>query len=30
MSSHSSGTLKLDKTTCTACHGREFHCLGCH
>lgn len=30
MSAHSSGTLKLDKTTCTVCHGRDFRCLGCH
>jgi hypothetical protein len=30
MSAHSSGTLNLNKTTCTVCHGREFHCLGCH
>ena len=20
----------LDKTGCAVCHGREFHCLGCH
>ncbi len=20
----------LDKTTCAVCHGRKFHCLGCH
>jgi hypothetical protein len=27
---HSSGKLKLDKTTCTVCHGRAFTCMGCH
>lgn len=27
---HSRGTLKLDKTTCAVCHGREFTCMGCH
>ncbi len=30
MSGHSSGKLNLDKTTCVACHGRNFRCLGCH
>ena len=30
MSSHTSGKLNLDKTTCVACHGRNFRCLGCH
>jgi hypothetical protein len=30
MSAHSSGTLKLDKSSCAVCHGKEFHCLGCH
>lgn len=29
-SSHSSGKLNLDKTTCAGCHGRRFTCLGCH
>ena len=29
-SNHSSGRLKLDKTTCAVCHGRRFTCLGCH
>ena len=27
---HTSGKLDLDKTTCAACHGRRFTCLGCH
>ncbi|HYW48266.1 MAG TPA: cytochrome c3 family protein [Bryobacteraceae bacterium] len=27
---HSSGKLKLDKTTCAVCHGRTFTCMGCH
>lgn len=27
---HTSGKLKLDKTTCAVCHGREFTCMGCH
>ena len=27
---HSSGKLKLDKTTCAICHGRTFRCMGCH
>ena len=30
MSAHSSPDAKLDKASCTICHGREFHCLGCH
>ena len=30
LSSHTSGKLNLDKTTCTVCHGRSFRCLGCH
>jgi hypothetical protein len=30
LSSHTSGKLNLDKTTCTVCHGRNFRCLGCH
>ncbi|HUA57814.1 MAG TPA: cytochrome c3 family protein [Verrucomicrobiae bacterium] len=30
MSSHSTGKLGLDLTTCTVCHGREFRCMGCH
>ncbi len=30
MSAHSSGTMNLDKATCTVCHGRNFRCLGCH
>ncbi len=29
-SSHSSGKLNLDKTSCATCHGRRFTCLGCH
>jgi len=27
---HTTGKLQLDKTTCAACHGRRFTCLGCH
>ncbi len=27
---HSSGKLRLDKTTCAVCHGRTFTCMGCH
>jgi hypothetical protein len=30
MSAHSSGTLNLDKASCTVCHGTNFRCLGCH
>ena len=30
MDIHTSGKLALDKTTCAVCHGRKFHCLGCH
>jgi hypothetical protein len=30
MDTHTSGKLALDKTTCAVCHGRKFHCLGCH
>ena len=30
MSAHSAGNLKLDKASCTACHGTNFRCLGCH
>jgi len=30
MSSHSSGTMNLDKASCTICHGTNFRCLGCH
>ena len=30
MDAHSSGKLKLDKTTCAVCHGRSFTCRGCH
>jgi len=30
MDAHSSGKLKLDKTTCAVCHGRTFTCRGCH
>ena len=30
LDSHTSGKLNLDKTTCAVCHGRRFHCLGCH
>lgn len=27
---HSRPTEKLDKPSCTVCHGRRFTCLGCH
>jgi hypothetical protein len=27
---HTTGKLGLDKTTCAACHGKRFTCLGCH
>jgi len=27
---HTTGKLDLDKTTCAACHGKRFTCLGCH
>jgi predicted CXXCH cytochrome family protein len=30
LDTHTSGKLGLDKTTCAVCHGRRFHCLGCH
>lgn len=30
LDTHTSGKLGLDKTTCAVCHGRTFHCLGCH
>ena len=30
LDTHTSGKLSLDKTTCAVCHGRTFHCLGCH
>ena len=30
MDAHSSGKMKLDKTTCAVCHGRQFTCMGCH
>jgi hypothetical protein len=30
LDSHTTGKLKLDKTTCAVCHGRRFTCLGCH
>jgi hypothetical protein len=30
MSAHSGGKLKLDKASCTVCHGTNFRCLGCH
>lgn len=30
LDTHTSGRLGLDKTTCAVCHGRKFHCLGCH
>jgi predicted CXXCH cytochrome family protein len=27
---HNRNKEKLDRTTCAVCHGKEFHCLGCH
>jgi hypothetical protein len=27
---HTSGKLKLDKSSCAVCHGRTFTCQGCH
>ena len=27
---HSSGKLRLDKSTCAVCHGKTFTCMGCH
>lgn len=30
MDTHSTGKLRLDKTTCAVCHGRSFTCMGCH
>ena len=30
LDTHTSGKLGFDKTTCAICHGRKFHCLGCH
>lgn len=30
LDTHTSGKLPLDKTSCAICHGRKFHCLGCH
>jgi len=30
LDTHNSGKVKFDKTTCAVCHGRRFHCLGCH
>ncbi len=30
LDTHTSGKLKLDKSTCAVCHGRRFTCLGCH
>jgi predicted CXXCH cytochrome family protein len=27
---HSSRKMKMDKTTCLPCHGRNFGCMGCH
>jgi hypothetical protein len=30
LDTHTSGKLGFDKTTCAVCHGRHFHCLGCH
>jgi hypothetical protein len=30
LDSHTSGAVKLDKSSCAVCHGRKFRCLGCH
>ena len=30
LDTHTSGKLALDKSSCAVCHGRKFHCLGCH
>jgi hypothetical protein len=30
LDTHTSGKLGFDKTTCAVCHGKKFHCLGCH
>ena len=30
LDTHTSGKLGFDKATCAVCHGRKFHCLGCH
>jgi hypothetical protein len=30
LDTHTSGKIQFDKTTCAVCHGRKFHCLGCH
>lgn len=30
LDSHTTGKLKLDKSSCAVCHGRKFTCLGCH
>jgi hypothetical protein len=30
LDTHTSGKLSFDKTSCAVCHGRKFHCLGCH
>ena len=30
LDTHTSGKLGFDKATCAVCHGRHFHCLGCH
>jgi hypothetical protein len=30
LDTHTSGKLGLDKAACAVCHGRHFHCLGCH
>jgi hypothetical protein len=30
LDTHTGGKLGLDLTTCAVCHGRKFHCLGCH
>jgi hypothetical protein len=30
LDTHTTGTLGFDKPTFAVCHGRKFHCLGCH
>ena len=30
LDTHTTGKLGLDETTCAVCHGRHFHCMGCH
>jgi hypothetical protein len=30
LDTHTTGKLGLDLKSCAICHGRKFHCLGCH